>query len=46
MSRSIFGWSYPPGCSGPPGGNMSQNANAQNARLLMSNLGNVAILAD
>lgn len=18
MSRSIFGWSYPPGCSGPP----------------------------
>ena len=20
MSRSIFGWSYPPGCSGPPDG--------------------------
>jgi hypothetical protein len=21
MTRSIFGWSYPPGCSGPPEGN-------------------------
>jgi len=31
MSKSIFGWSYPPGCSGPPDGDDCISPESENA---------------
>jgi hypothetical protein len=37
MGHSVFGWSYPPGCSGPPGDDYVPSKESEEAYVLLEN---------
>lgn len=39
MAESIFGWSYPPGCSGPPDGDDCISPESEEVHLMLENAG-------